>query len=222
MTTAYYARKLSARRLDRVYAIAGPGVRQYLAAEIAHVRAAIRPGDRVLELGCGTGRVLTRLARVAGAAWGVDNALASVHLARIRHPGCRWAVMDAARLGFEARCFDVVVGIQNFISACRVPPAVLLRECLRVARPGGRIFLSSYAASFWPWRLAWFRAQAGEGLLGAIDEAATGNGIIVGRDGFRATTFSPADFAGLADRLDVAAKIYEVDGSSVFCEVTGR
>lgn len=222
MKKNYYARKLSARRLDRVYAIAGPRVRQYLAAEIAHVRAAIRPGDRLLELGCGTGRVLARLAQVAGVAWGVDNALASVRLARTRHPGCHWAVMDAARLGFEARCFDVVVGIQNFISACKVPPAELVRECLRVVRPEGRIFLSSYAASFWPQRLAWFRAQAEEGLLGAIDEAATGNGVVVGRDGFRATTFSPADFADLADRLGVKAKIYEVDGSSVFCEMTRR
>jgi 2-polyprenyl-6-hydroxyphenyl methylase/3-demethylubiquinone-9 3-methyltransferase len=222
MNKAYYACKLSARRLDRVYAIAGPRVRQYLAAEIDHVRAAIRPGERVLELGCGTGRVLAPLAQVAGEAWGVDNALASVRLARTRHSGCRWAVMDAARLGFGPRCFDVVVGIQNFISACKVPPPDLVRECLRVVRPGGRIFLSSYTAAFWPQRLAWFRAQAGEGLLGAIDEAATGNGVIAGRDGFRATTFSPADFAELAGRLGVAAKVYEVDGSSVFCEVTRR
>ena len=55
---AYYAQKLSADRLDRVYAIACPRVRQYLQAEMDHVQAAIRPGDRVLELGCGTGRVL--------------------------------------------------------------------------------------------------------------------------------------------------------------------
>ena len=199
-----------------------PRVRQYLAAEMDHVRAAIGPGDRVLELGCGTGRVLAPLASVAGTAWGVDNAFPSVLLARTRNPGCHWSVMDAAHLGFAAQCFDVVVGIQNFISACKVPPEDLVRECLRVARPGGRIFLSSYAASFWPHRLAWFRDQADEGLLGALDEAATGNGVIVGKDGFRATTFSPEDFTDLADRLGVAAKIYEVDRSSLFCLVTRR
>ena len=101
MTKAYYARKLSAQRLDRVYAIAAPRVRQYLAAEIDHVQAAIGPGDRVLELGCGTGRVLAPLARVAGTAWGVDNAFPSVLLARTRNPGCHWSVMDANKRRFR-------------------------------------------------------------------------------------------------------------------------
>ena len=48
---------------------------------------------------------------------------------------------------------------------------------------------------------------------------ATGDGVIVGQDGFRATTFSPEDFAGLAERLGVEAEIYEVDSSSVFCKI---
>ena len=219
MDRSYYARKLSARSLDRVYEIAGFRVRQYLQAEIDHVRTVIESGDRVLELGCGTGRVLTALKPPGGDAWGVDNARESVHLARNRRPDCHWVVMDAAALGFRDGSFDVVIGVQNFISACKVPPEILLRECLRVTHSGGRILLSSYAASFWPHRLAWFRAQVGEGLLGAIDEDATGDGVIVGKDGFRATTFSPEDFAGLAGRVGVEAEIYEIDGSSVFCQV---
>jgi 2-polyprenyl-6-hydroxyphenyl methylase/3-demethylubiquinone-9 3-methyltransferase len=219
MDRNYYAKKLSARRLDRVYEIAAPRVRQYLRAEIDHVRTVIQPGDRVLELGCGSGRVLAALTLPAGGAWGVDNTLESVRLARERHPEYHWAVMDAAGLGLRGGSFDVVIGVQNFISACKVPPGILLQECLRVARPGGRILLSSYAEDFWPHRLAWFRAQAEEGLLGSIDEDATGDGVIVGKDGFRATTFSPEDFSGLAARLGVAAEIFEIDGSSVFCQI---
>jgi 2-polyprenyl-6-hydroxyphenyl methylase/3-demethylubiquinone-9 3-methyltransferase len=222
MDRKYYAEKLSARRLDRVYEIAGPRVRQYLQAEIEHVRAFIQPGDRVLELGCGTGRVLAALNPAAGTAWGVDHAYESVRLARNRHPDSHWAVMDAAGLGLRDDRFDVVAGIQNFISACKVPPEILLRECLRVARPGARILLSSYAGAFWPHRLDWFRAQADEGLLGAIDEDATGDGVIVGKDGFRATTFTPENFADLAGGLGVEAEIYEIDRSSVFCKVTKR
>ncbi len=219
MSKAYYAQKLSADRLDRVYAIAGPRVRQYLQAEMDHARAAIRPGDRVLELGCGTGRVLGHVARDAQMAWGVDFAPASVASAHSRYSDLGWAVMDAARLGFPSDCFDLVLGVQNFISACKVPPEDLVRESLRVTRPGGRVLLSSYTEAFWPHRLDWFRDQAAEGLLGAIDEDATGDGVIVGQDGFRATTFSPEDFAGLAERLGVEAEIYEVDSSSVFCKI---
>lgn len=219
MIKDYYTRKLCAERLDQVYALAGPRVRQYLQAEIDHLLSLLSPGDRVLELGCGTGRVLAPLARAAGRGWGVDNAAASIRRARQAHPELILAVMDAAALGFAAQSFDIVVAVQNFISACQLPPEQLLNESLRVTRPGGRIFLSSYAERFWPHRLSWFRDQAAVGLLGAIDEAATGNGVIVGRDGFRATTFSPGDFRALAASVGVAAQIYEVDRSSLFCRI---
>ena len=219
MSRDYYTRKLHAGRLDRVYALAGPRVRQYLRAEIDHLQAALSPGDRVLELGCGTGRVLAPLAQVAGHGWGVDNAAASIMWAYREHPELTLAVMDAAALGFAAQCFDIVVAVQNFISACGLPPEQLLRECVRVTRPGGRIFLSSYAERFWPHRLGWFRDQAAAGLLGAIDEDATGDGVIVGQDGFRATTLGPGEFRDLAAAVGAAAQVYEVDRSSLFCRV---
>lgn len=219
MSGSYYTRKLCAGRLDRVYTLAGPRVRQYLQAEIDHLQAALSSGDRVLELGCGTGRVLAPLARAAGRGWGVDSAAASIMWARQAHPDLLLAVMNAAALGFAAQSFDIVVAVQNFISACQFPPQQLLHECLRVTRPGGRIFLSSYAERFWPHRLDWFRDQTAAGLLGAIDEAATGDGVIVGRDGFRATTFSPGDFRALTAAVGVAARVYEVDRSSLFCRI---
>lgn len=217
MDRGYYARGLSGERLDRVYELADARVRRYLEAEITHVAALLRPGDRLLELGCGCGRVLAPLARIAGRAWGIDNAPDSLRLAAGRHPALRLALMDAAALGFRDGAFDVVAGVQNFISACRVAPRALLAEARRVTRPGGRILLSSYAAAFWPHRLAWFERQAAAGLLGAIDPAATGNGVIVCTDGFRASTFSADDFAALAAAAGLAAQSYVVDESSLFC-----
>ncbi len=223
MNSDYYAQKLSAQRLRRVYAIAGPRVRRYLRAEIDHLAQWVRPGDRVLELGCGYGRVLAPLAAIAGTGWGVDHALDSLRLAKNEHPQLHLATMDAGRLGFAGGSFDLVLGIQNFISACGLPPAQLLAEGLRVTRPGGRLVLSSYTPQFWPHRLAWFRQQAAQGLLGPIDEVATGDGVIVCSDGFRATTFTSDDFSRLArsvgDEAGVAAKIYSVDNSSLFCEI---
>jgi 2-polyprenyl-6-hydroxyphenyl methylase/3-demethylubiquinone-9 3-methyltransferase len=219
MDKAYYAQKLSALRLERVYAIASPRVKKYLQAEIAYVADFISPGDRILELGCGYGRVLQPLARIAGPGWGVDNALESLQLFRQRDPGPCLAVMDVAALAFQVHCFDLVVGVQNFISACKVSASQLLQECLRVVRPGGRILLSSYASEFWNHRLNWFRRQAREGLLGPIDEDATRNGVIVCRDGFRATTFSPQAFEKLAQSLDLEARFTQVDESSIFCEI---
>lgn len=218
----YYAAKLSAERLARVYELAGPRVRQYLAAEIDYVRRHLGPGDRVLELGCGYGRVLTPLSRQAGLAVGVDTAKGGLTWAVQRgllSDKVQVAAMDASRLGFPNDAFDAVVCIQNGISAFGVDPETLIDEAARVARPGGRVFFSSYADAFWPHRLEWFRRQAEAGLLGPIDEAATGDGVIVCRDGFRAVTFTPDDFRRLTDRLGLTADIVEVDRSAVFCVI---
>ena len=151
----YYAKNLSADRLRLIYEIAGPRVRGYLQAEIDHLAGLIQPGDRILELGCGYGRVLAPLAAIAGQGWGVDISLNNIEMARAEHPGLNLAVMDAADLEFEDGVFDLVFGVQNFISACKVPPQTLLKEALRVAEPGGRVMLASYAAEFWPHRLEW-------------------------------------------------------------------
>jgi len=95
----------------------------------------------------------------------------------------------------------------------------LAREALRVTRPGGLALFSSYAASIWEERLEWFRIQARHGLIGEIDEAATGSGTIVCRDGFRATTFGPEQFEDLCRALGISGRIAEVGGASVFCEI---
>ncbi|MBN2170144.1 MAG: class I SAM-dependent methyltransferase [Candidatus Krumholzibacteriota bacterium] len=216
--TGYYDEKLAAERLRRCYELAPPAARRYLQAEIDHVAARVRPGDRVLELGCGYGRALAPVVPLAGEAWGIDTSLASLRLARRTLPAaCRLARMDATRLALADCAFDLVFCIQNGVSAFHADPLDLAREALRVARPGGRVLLSSYAESFWEDRLAWFRVQAEHGLLGTIDEDATGGGVIVCKDGFRATTFGLADFGRLAAALGRDCDLEEVAGASLFC-----
>lgn len=219
---SYYSNHLSADRLKECYDLAPPRVRQYLGAEIQHVLDRVRPTDIVLELGCGYGRVMERLATEAQNVVGIDTSIASLELAgeflRDR-PNCRLLPMNAAALAFRDAVFDVTVCIQNGISAFKVDKRQLLAESLRVTRPGGRVLFSSYAAQFWPHRLEWFQLQSAAGLVGEIDSVATRDGVIVCKDGFRATTVSPDEFRALAAALDVGCRIEEVDESSVFCEI---
>ena len=221
-STGYYSEKLAAERLHKVYAIATPRIRQYLEAEIHFVLDRIRPDDRVLELGCGYGRVLKQLRRAAKQVFGIDTSLASLrHASQVpRATDCHLGLMNAVQTAFKSNCFDITVCIQNGISAFKVNQRSLITEAIRITRPGGSVLFSSYAEKFWLHRLDWFRAQAECGLLGEIDEAATGNGVIVCKDGFRATTVGPEDFRSLADDVGVQAAVTTVDDSSVFCHIT--
>jgi SAM-dependent methyltransferase len=220
--TDYYARKLSGERLQRCYEVASPRVQQYFESEIEHLRRRIIHGESVLELGCGYGRVTLRLTDIAGRLVGIDNAEENLALARrLAGPAsrCEFLLMDALSLSFAEGEFDLVICIQNGICAFGVDQESLVREALRVTREGGRVLLSTYADRFWGDRLAWFEAQAAEGLVGPIDHAASRDGVIACRDGFRSGRLTPADLLDLAARFPVSAEVRTVDDSCVFCEM---
>lgn len=224
--TSYYAQKLSAERLQRCYALGGARVQQYLECEIQHALSRLRPADRVLELGCGYGRIALRLAAAAAQVTGIDVAPDSLAMARRLasqdSPGsrCSFVQMDALALDFEPGQFDIVLCLQNGIGAFRVDAQRLLRESLRVLRPGGLLLLSTYTDAFWPHRLAWFEAQAGAGLLGPVDHAASRDGIIVCTDGFRSGRATREEFQSICGPLKLHPRLYEIDESSLWCEIT--
>jgi SAM-dependent methyltransferase len=221
--TSYYEEKLAAERLKQCYEIAPPRVQQYLEAEIAHVLEKIHTWDTVLELGCGYGRILPSLAQKAGTVIGIDTSLASLAMASqmlVNISNCHLADMDAVQLAFHGRVFDCVICIQNGISAFHVDQQALIRESVRVTKPGGIVLYSSYSDKFWEERLRWFHIQSGAGLLGEIDNERTGGGVIVCKDGFTATTVRSDEFLALTSGMNHEVRIIEVDESSLFCEMT--
>jgi 2-polyprenyl-6-hydroxyphenyl methylase/3-demethylubiquinone-9 3-methyltransferase len=218
----YYADRLSGARLKECYDIAPPRVRRYLAAEIHFVQERLHPGDAVLELGCGYGRVALQLEKVAGRVVGIDVSTESLALARkMAPPGsrCEFIEMDAVDLRFPDGEFDAAVCVQNGVCAFGVDPSRLLGETLRVTRPGGKVLFSSYSDRFWQHRLHWFELQAERGLVGEIDYEATGNGFIVCKDGFRVGAMTAESFESLCSSVGVTPTITVVDGSSLFCEI---
>jgi len=144
----YYSDKLSADGLRRCYELATPRVKEYLEAEIDYVCQKIRFGDRILELGCGYGRIIPQLAAKSGLIVGIDTSYLSIKHGRnvIKNANhCHLLVMNALQLGFPDRTFDRVICIQNGISAFHVDSRILIREAVRVTRPGGSVIFSSYA-----------------------------------------------------------------------------
>ncbi len=97
-------------------------------------------GREVLEVGCGTGLILSRLARVARRAEGIDLSPGMLDKARERGLSVREA--SATALPFADASFDLVV---SFKVLAHVPDIGLaLSEMARVCRPGGRVLAELY------------------------------------------------------------------------------
>ena len=113
-------------------------------------RAALAPGERVLDVAAGTGFVTFAAARAVGAdglAVGVDISGLMVETARrradVRRIGnIRFERMDAARLTLPDAEFDVALCAMGLMYA--TDPVQALREMRRVLRPRGRIAVSAW------------------------------------------------------------------------------
>ena len=181
----------------------------------------VRGDEEALELGAGYGRIMKELAPSLKSITGVDLSERSVELGREYLKGlsnCTILAMDAHSPSFD-RTFDVLLCLQNGLSAMKGDPENLIAQSMRLLVPGGKAYFSSYSPNFWQYRLAWFQEQADKGLLGEIDMEKTGNGRIVCKDGFTATTFDFEDMERLGKSSGYAYTVEEVAGSSVFLTI---
>lgn len=119
------------------------------AAEKLIQHAAIQPGERVLDLGCGTGIVARVAAEHLGNGenvTGVDINPGMLDVARSvsaeTHPGIEWQQGSAEDLPLARSSFDVVLSQQAFQFLENRETA--LKEIHRVLRPGGRLVFSVF------------------------------------------------------------------------------
>ena len=220
--TNYYSNLLNSNNLQRCYEIAPKRVKQFLEAEIVFVLNKTSQNDIVLDLGCGYGRVAIRLLEKAKKVVGIDISKDNIYLTKeivgIKE-NCEFYTMDAIDLKFADNIFDMVICVQNGISAFKVDPLRLFKESIRVTSKGGTVLFSTYSENFWDNRLKWFQIQAEHKLIGEIDYKQTKNGVIVCKDGFRAITYSEQELIEFASHFNVQITIHEIDNSCVFCEM---
>ena len=100
------------------------------------VAAVVRPGDRVLDVCCGTGDLALASAAAGAHVVGLDFSERMLARAREKSDGVEWVRGDATALPFEDGEFDAVTvgfGIRNLEDMERG-----LAEIARVLQPGGR------------------------------------------------------------------------------------
>jgi SAM-dependent methyltransferase len=116
------------------------------AAEVVVARLAPAPGERVLDLGCGTGNAALLAAERGADVTAVDPAGRLLDVARGRAEAAGFAMSflpgDAAAIPLPDAAVDAAVSVFAVIFAPDAQAAA--RELARVVRPGGRIVLSAW------------------------------------------------------------------------------
>jgi arsenite methyltransferase len=128
-----------ARTYDRV------SERQFESGRRLVERLDLKPGEQVLDIGCGTGRLGEWIAgRIGPNVVGIDPLPERIALARARAPALRFEVGRAEQLGtFAGGSFDAVClsAVLHWIE----DKARALAEIARLLRPGGRLGLTTQA-----------------------------------------------------------------------------
>ena len=105
----------------------------------------VRPGDRVIDVGCGVGHMTLELAKMLhgmGHITGIDSSQTMIQEAKkrlqnLRNPPVDYQCEDAHRLSFAEGSFDAGLMMSTLIHV-KIPRQVL-SELFRVIKPGGRV-----------------------------------------------------------------------------------
>ncbi|MFJ4767669.1 class I SAM-dependent methyltransferase [Streptomyces uncialis] len=137
-----------ARAYEALSAVVFAGRRRRLYGRLVELSGA-RPGERALDIGCGTGYLAGLLARSVtpgGTVTGIDPAPAMIDYARrhVRRDHCTFTRGVAEELPCEEGAFDLVISSLAFHHIPEDRRERALAEMFRVLRPGGRLLLADY------------------------------------------------------------------------------
>lgn len=178
--------------------------------------AEIAPGERVLDVACGTGNAALLGAMRGAQVTGLDPAerLLDVAAGRARAAGVEiaWTPGVATELPFDDGAFDAVVSVFGVIFATPAEDAVA--ELVRVTAPEGRILLTTWTDGG--------AVAAGSGVLMRAVAAATGAPSVAGPaprnwgdPAYVAALFVPH---GLVPRTEPFPHVFEAASAEAFAD----
>ncbi len=94
-----------------------------------------KPGERILDLGCGTGALTAEIAACGAEVFGIDRSVEMIAEASKKFPGLRFEVTDARELAFAGE-FDAV--FSNAVLHWIREPERVIAGVEKALKPGGR------------------------------------------------------------------------------------
>ena len=102
-----------------------------------------KSGERILDIGCGTGHLTSQIAATGAMVTGIDRSPDMIQQARAAHPSIPFQVMDARELSFPEK-FDAV--FSNATLHWITEPELVVTSVSAILRPGGR-FVAEFGGS---------------------------------------------------------------------------
>ena len=94
-----------------------------------------RPGERILDVGCGTGHLTAKIAELGAEVLGIDSSQSMIERARRNYALLRFEVVDALELNLGPQ-FDAV--FSNAALHGITKPEIAVSEIFDALKPGGR------------------------------------------------------------------------------------
>jgi len=125
--------------------------RQATWGELVKFVERVKEGERVLDLGCGNGRLLEFLKDKQVDYVGADISNQLLDIARQRYPANQFVLIDGLNLPFPDNSFDWIfsIAVLQHVPSLELRK-IFLKETRRVLKPGGKIVLTVWY--LWQWK----------------------------------------------------------------------
>jgi SAM-dependent methyltransferase len=106
----------------------------------------LRPGARILDAGCGTGRFIKYFIKDGFKVTGIDLSISMIEIATQTNPEASFRVMDMCNLDFPDHSFDGMWNVATILHLNEFEVLKTFQESKRVLKKDGRLYVATRTA----------------------------------------------------------------------------